>query len=226
MIFGCSHLHIRAGDDSDIAQGVKQNGDFFSALLAPLPSWLRVALGIAIFVINIFCAGGTDFDVAHDVCVRTRRWAAWLELASPHQPAHQHARPRYLGDGVLAIAATLYGDAFVVLSTGCAVLLYLYIMPTAAGVLAEGRHWSRKGPFDLKSLSRPVGALAVVGGAILVFTGVRPPNEKVLYLVIGMSVILLLLWWGAGLRNRFRGPPLNDSIANENPERAVNAVGR
>ncbi|CAE6824568.1 hypothetical protein R75465_05988 [Paraburkholderia aspalathi] len=212
----------------DIAQGVKQNGDFFSTLLAPLPSWLRIALGIAIFVINYLCALAALTSTSRMMYAFARDGglpgSSWLRRINPRTST---PGPGIWVTAVLAIAATLYGDAFVVLSTGCAVLLYLsYIMPTAAGVLAEGRHWSRKGPFDLKSLSRPVGVLAVVGGAILVFTGVRPPNEKVLYLVIGMSVILLLLWWGAGLRNRFRGPPLNDSIANENPERAVNAVGR
>src|SRR4030095_1375144 len=35
----------------------------------------------------------------------------------------------------LSIVATLYGGAFVVLSTGCAVFLYLsYLLPIAAGV--------------------------------------------------------------------------------------------
>lgn len=212
----------------DVAQGVKQNGDFFSALLARLPVWLRVTLGLAIFVINYLCALAALTSTSRMMYAFARDGglpaSGWLRRINPRTST---PGPGIWMTAALAMAATLYGDAFVVLSTGCAVLLYLsYIMPTAAGVFAEGRHWSRKGPFDLKAFSRPVGVLAVVGGAVLVFTGVRPPNEKVLYLAIGMSTILLLLWWGAGVRNRFRGPPLSDSIANDDSERAINAPGR
>ena len=212
----------------DIAQGVKQNGDFFSAFLAPLPGSLRVALGLAIFVINYLCALAALTSTSRMMYAFARDGGLpasdWLRRINPRTST---PGPGIWVTAALAMAATLYGDAFVVLSTGCAVLLYLsYIMPTAAGVLAEGRHWSRKGPFDLKSFSRPVGVLAVIGGAILVFTGVRPPNEKVLYLVIGMAAILFGLWWGAGVRNRFRGPPLSESIANDAPDEAMKAVGR
>jgi amino acid transporter len=212
----------------NIAQGVKQGGNFFSALLAPLPGWLRIALGVSIFIINYLCALAALTSTSRMMYAFARDGGLpssnWLRSINPRTNT---PGPGIWVTAVLAIAATLYGDAFVVLSTGCAVLLYLsYIMPTAAGVLAEGRHWTRKGPFNLKSLSRPVGVLAVIGGAILVFTGVRPPNEKVLYLVIGMSAILILLWWGAGVRNRFRGPPVNEKISNDDPKSAVNAASR
>ena len=56
---------------------------------------------------------------------------------------------------VLAVAATLYAAAFSVLAVGCAVFLYIsYIMPTAAGILAEGKTWKHKGPFDLGGMSK------------------------------------------------------------------------
>ncbi|WP_321815170.1 MULTISPECIES: amino acid permease [unclassified Paraburkholderia] len=211
----------------NVAQGVKQGGDFFSALLAPLPAALRVALGVAIFIINYLCALAALTSTSRMMYAFARDGglpaSGWLRQINAKRAT---PGPGIWVTAALAMAATLYGDAFVVLSTGCAVLLYLsYIMPTAAGVLAEGRSWTRKGPFDLGSFSKPVGTLAVIGGAILVFTGVRPPNEKVLYLVIGMAAALLVLWWGAGVRNRFRGPPLNESISNDSPQHTINAVG-
>ncbi|MFM0741188.1 amino acid permease [Paraburkholderia xenovorans] len=204
----------------DVAQGVKQGSDFFSALLAPLPTWLKVMLGVAIFAINYLCGLAAMTSTSRMMYAFARDGgllgSKWLRRVNPRTST---PGPAIWVTTALAIAATLYGDAFVVLSTGCAVLLYLsYIMPTAAGVFAEGNRWTRKGPFDLKAFSRPVGVLAVVGGAVLVFTGVRPPNEKVLYLVIGLSVILLLLWWVAGLRRRFNGPPLSESVAKDVPE--------
>jgi amino acid transporter len=109
---------------------------------------------------------------------------------------------------VLAIVATLYGNAFVVLSTGCAVFLYLsYILPVAAGILAEGKTWTHKGPFDLGVWSKPVALAAVVGGGVLAVVGMLPPNDKVLYLTIGLLVGMALYWWVLGERNRFKGPP-------------------
>ena len=49
--------------------------------------------------------------------------------------------------GVLSIIATLYGGAFLVLSTGCAVFLYLsYLMPIAAAhEVGNGRGMEEQG---------------------------------------------------------------------------------
>jgi amino acid transporter len=111
---------------------------------------------------------------------------------------------------VLSIVATLYGDAFIVLSTGCAVFLYVsYAMPIGAGLLAEGKTWTKKGPFDLGGASKLVAALAVIGCVVLVVVGVQPPNEKVGYLLLG-GIIALIIIWHLVEKNRFAGPPLTD----------------
>ena len=109
---------------------------------------------------------------------------------------------------ILAIVATLYAAAFSVLAVGCAVFLYIsYIMPTAAGILAEGKTWTHKGPFNLGGLSKPVAVLAVLGGGFLVLVGIQPPNEKVLYVTIAMLVVMGLFWYVFGESKRFKGPP-------------------
>jgi amino acid transporter len=108
---------------------------------------------------------------------------------------------------LLAVLATLYSDGFQVLAAGSAVFLYVsYIMPVTAGIWAEGRTWTTKGPFDLGRLSKPLAVLATLGGAVLVFVGVQPPNEKVLYLTLSLGGLLSLSWFG-GVRRRFQGPP-------------------
>ena len=43
---------------------------------------------------------------------------------------------------------------------------------------------------------------------MLVFVGVQPPNQKVLYLALGLLAVLLVFWFGLGVRNRFTGPPM------------------
>ena len=97
---------------------------------------------------------------------------------------------------VFSVIATLYGDAFVVLSTGCAVFLYVsYAMPIAAGLVAEGKTWTKKGPFNLGGLSKLVALLAVIGCILLIVVGVQPPNEKVGYLLVVGVLVLLTIWF-------------------------------
>ncbi|UGA37259.1 LysE family transporter [Chromobacterium haemolyticum] len=134
----------------------------------------------------------------------------WLRQVHPQ---HRTPGPAIWVSAVLAIAVTLYGDAFLVLSTGAAVFLYIsYILPSAAGLFAEGRSWTHKGPFNLGRASKPIAALATLGGAVLVFVGMQPPNEKVLYLTIALLLMLALFWFALGVRKQFKGPPTGQRI--------------
>jgi hypothetical protein len=48
--------------------------------------------------------------------------------------------------------------------------------------------------------------------------GIQPPNEKVLYLCLALSALLLVFWWGLGVRHRFQGPPVaNRGAASRTP---------
>jgi amino acid transporter len=114
---------------------------------------------------------------------------------------------------VIAWLSTVYAGAFVVLATGCAVFLYLsYTMPVLAGLLAEGKTWKEKGPFNLGVWSRPVAMLAVLGAIVLAITGFFPPNEKVFYLTVGMVIVMFGAWHALESR-RFMGVPMGDQIA-------------
>ena len=193
----------------DLAAGVKQGLGFFDALLSSLPTGLKTILGIGIFSVNFLCGlacltscSRMMFAFARDGGLPASNFLRTISptLKTPIAAVWVSA--------ILAVAATLYGDAFVVLSTGCAVFLYIsYVMPVAAGLLAEGKTWTHKGPFNLGGMSKLIGSAAVIGGAFLVFVGIQPPNEKVLYLTIAMLVVMGIFWFVFGERNRFKGPP-------------------
>src|SRR6185295_13713185 len=105
------------------------------------------------------------------------------------------------------LIGTLYAPAFVVLASGCAVFLYLsYAMPIAAGLLAEGKSWAHKGPFNLGAFSKLVAVLAIIGAVVLAWVGMQPPNEKVFYVGVGLVVVMAVFWF-AFERRRFAGPP-------------------
>src|SRR4029077_6137669 len=83
---------------------------------------------------------------------------------------------------LLAFLSTLYSPAFATLASGCAIFLYLsYAMPVGAGILAEGKTWTKKGPFQLGGLSKIFAVIAVLGAIILYFIGIQPPNDKLFW---------------------------------------------
>jgi len=69
------------------------------------------------------------------------------------------------------------------------------VMPIAAGFVGEGKWWTKKGPFDLRGLSRLVALLAIIGCILLIVVGVQPPNEKVGYLLVLGVLVLLTIWY-------------------------------
>ena len=79
----------------------------------------------------------------------------------------------------------------------------------AAGILAEGKSWTKKGPFHLGAMSKPVAVLAVLGGGVLAFVGFQPPYQLVGKFLAGTVVALVLVWY-AFEKRRFPGPPLTE----------------
>lgn len=68
--------------------------------------------------------------------------------------------------------------------------------------------------------------LAIIGCALLIFVGVQPPNEKVGYLIVGLILGQLVVWFVPGRRG-FEGPPIGERIAARQAEIAAaeRAVG-
>ena len=193
----------------DVATGVKQGFGFFDALLGMLPVALKIILSVGIFLVNFLCGLACLTSTSRMMFAFARDGG--LPASSFLRKIHPKLKTPVASvwvSAALAFAATLYGAAYLVLSVGCAVFLYIsYIMPIAAGILAEGKTWTHKGPFNLGGISKLVAVLAVLGGAVLVFAGIQPPNEKVLYVTIAMLVVMALFWFVFGERNRFKGPP-------------------
>jgi amino acid transporter len=193
----------------DVATGVKQGFGFFDALLATLPPTLKAVLGLGIFLVNFLCglACLTSTSRMMFAFARDGGLPASDMLRKVHPTLKTPVAAIWVS-AILSVVATLYAAAFSVLAVGCAVFLYIsYIMPTAAGILAEGKTWKHKGPFNLGGLSKPIAVLAVLGGGFLVLVGIQPPNEKVLYVTIAMLAVMGLFWFVFGESKRFKGPP-------------------
>jgi protein-S-isoprenylcysteine O-methyltransferase Ste14 len=57
-----------------------------------------------------------------------------------------------------------------------------------------------------------VTVLAVIGMGVILYIAVEPPNERVLYVVVGFIALALILWVTVENR-RFEGPPTGERIA-------------
>jgi amino acid transporter len=214
-----------------VEEGAKQGWNAFPWLMqqSGMPKIFKDILIIGIVIANYICA------LAGLTSTSRMMYAFSRDGGLPFSRALKHVSPRYRTPAtaiwwgaVLSIVATLYGDAFVVLSTGCAVFLYIsYVMPIAAGLRAEiNGNWLKKGPFQLGAASKLVSFFAIIGCGLLIFVGVQPPNEKVGYLSVAMLVAMLVIWIAFESR-RFKGPPIGDMIARRQAEIAAaeKAVG-
>ena len=199
-----------------ITDGAANSGSLFLWIMngSAMPAILRSLLFIGIVISNYLCG------LACLTSTSRMMYAFARDDGLPFSKVLGHISPTYRTptyaiwvSSALALIATLYADAFFILAAGSAVLLYIsYVMPIAAGLLAEGKAWKEKGPFNLGALSKPLAVLAIIGGLILAWTGFKPPNDKVLYITVGLAAVLVVLWYGLE-RRRFAGPPTGDQIA-------------
>jgi amino acid transporter len=163
-----------------------------------MPVILKDILIVGIVLANFLCALAGLTSCSRMLFAFSRDGGVPWFSRSLRKVSKEHRTPANAiwASAVLSIIATLYGDAFIVLSTGCAVFLYVsYAMPIGAGILAEGDTWTKKGPFDLGGLSKPLAVLAVIGCIVLVIVGVQPPNEKVGYLLLLGILVLGTIWF-------------------------------
>jgi amino acid transporter len=191
-----------------VAEGAAQGWGVFGWLMANsrMPESLKDVLYIGIVIANYLCALAGLTSTSRMLYAFARDGGLPSALRRVH-PEHKTPVNAIWVGALFSFLATLYAPAFAVLSAGCAVFLYIsYIMPIIAGLFSEGRSWSHKGPFNLGAWSRPIAVLAIMGGAILVFVGTKPPFEKVGFLVIGLAVVLAAVWFAVEAR-RFQGPP-------------------
>lgn len=179
-----------------------------------MPQWLKIFLAVGLVVVNYICglAALTStsrmmFAFSRDGGLPGSKILAMINVT--------HRTPSYAiwTSAVLALLSTVYAPYYLVLAVACAVFLYLsMVMPMVAGLFAEGgSRWKEKGPFNLRSLSKPNAMIAVIGGIVLAITGFFPPNEKVFYLMIGVITVMVIFWF-VFERNRFQGIPEGDKI--------------
>jgi len=126
------------------------------------------------------------------------------------------------------------GEASIYVIVVNSTLIFLFLsftVPLVAGMFAYGTaKWPTPGPWAMSAgLYKLVTVLSVVGMGVILFIAVAPPNERVLYVVLGFIALALILWVAVENR-RFEGPPTGAKIAARKAaiaaaERAVGQKG-
>lgn len=106
-----------------------------------------------------------------------------------------------------SVLFTVYSPVYSTITAVCVILLYIsYVLPTVLGLVAYGRSWTEHGPWQLGKWYRPVAVVCVAACVGLIVIGMQPPNEKSVYVVAGITLLLLIVWL-ARARRTFPGPP-------------------
>jgi amino acid transporter len=122
-------------------------------------------------------------------------------------PRHQTPTAAIWAVALAAALATVYTPIYETMAAVAAILLYIsYVLPTALGLVAFRRRWTAMGPWNLGPWYRPLAGVSVAGCLALIVVGMQPPNEKSVWILGGVLLVLGVVWH-AGVKDRFQGPP-------------------
>ena len=208
--------------DAAAAQGW---GVFFGTMDAILPNGLKMVLYFFILITQLLCGLATVTSASRMLFAFSRDdgvpgFSKALATVSPKYRTPVNAIWTATALCILYVVLALsikVGETsiYVIVVNSTLVLLFLsFTIPLIAGMLAfGGPKWPQPGPWAMSAgLYKLVTVLSIVGMAIILFIAVAPPNERVLYVVLGFIAIALVVWVAVENR-RFEGPPTGDRIA-------------
>ncbi|HQU68375.1 MAG TPA: amino acid permease [Albidovulum sp.] len=200
-------------------------GMFFGTMDAIMPTGLKLALYFFILIAQFLCGLATVTSASRMLFAFSRDdgvpvFSKALAMVSPKYRTPVNAiwtaTVLCILYVVLALSIKVAGTSiYVIVVNSTLVFLFLsFTIPLVAAMLNYGGpKWPQPGPWAMSAgLYKLVTVLSVVGMGIILFIAVAPPNERVLYVVLGFIAIALVLWVLVENR-RFEGPPTGDRIA-------------
>lgn len=210
----------------DMDAAAKQGfGMFFGTMDAILPSGLKLALYVAILFAQLLCGLATVTSASRMLFAFSRDdgMPVGSKALASVSPKYRTPVNAIWTATVLCILYVLLAmsikvgetSIYVIVVNSTLVFLFLsFTIPLIAGLFAYGTSkWPSPGPWAMSAgIYKLVTVLAIIGMAVILFIAVAPPNERVLYVVLGFIALALVLWVLVENR-RFEGPPVGDRIA-------------
>ena len=227
----------------DMAAGAKQGwAVFFETMNAIMPASVKMILFVAIFLAQWLCGLATVTSASRMLFAFSRDGGMPVGSAALAKVSPQYRTPV---NAIWAVATLVILYVFlaqfvsiggtnlytIVVNSTLVFLFLSFIIPIVLGMMTYGTpKWPNPGPWAMGAgLFKLMCVLSVVGMAVIFFIAVQPPNDKVLWIVIGFVVLTAVLWF-AFENKRFAGPPIGEEIkkraaAIAAAERAVGETG-
>jgi amino acid transporter len=210
----------------DMATGASQGGlVFFKTMDAILPAGLKTLIYVGIFIAQLLCGLATVTSASRMLFAfaRDKGLPVGSKALATVSPSYRTPVNAIWTATILCILYVLMAMQikvagtsiyFIVVNSTLVFLFLSFTVPLVAGLFAYGTaKWPNPGPWAMSAgLYKLVTVLSVVGMGIILFIAVAPPNERVLYVVLGFLALAMVLWFASENR-RFQGPPVGDEIA-------------
>jgi amino acid transporter len=210
----------------DLAVAASQGwGMFFATMDAILPAGLKIVLYLGILIAQFLCGLATVTSASRMLFAFSRDdgmpiGSKALSTVSPKYRTPVNAiwtsTALCILYVVLAMSIKVAGTSiYVIVVNSTLVFLFLsFTIPLVAALFAYGGpKWPNPGPWAMSGgVYKLVTVLSVVGMGVILFIAVAPPNERVLWVVLGFIALALVLWVAVENR-RFEGPPTGERIA-------------
>jgi amino acid transporter len=200
---------------------------FFEVMNAITPGWLKTLIYLGILVTQLLCGLATVTSASRMLFAFSRDngmpvGSKTLAAVSPRFRTPVAAIWTASILEVLYVLAVSFipvaGGAdfslyFMVVNSTLIFLFLSFSIPLTLGMFAYGTaKWPTPGPWSMGAgLYRLVSFLSIIGMLVIFYIAIQPPNDKVLWIVLGAIVLMLAVWFGLENR-RFQGPPIGDAI--------------
>jgi amino acid transporter len=210
----------------DMTAGAAQGwGVFYATMDAILPPTLKSIIYVGILIAQLLCGLATVTSASRMLFAFARDDGMPIGSKALASVSPQFRTP-VMAIWTSSILCILYVFAAQFVSVGgtnlytivvnsTLVFLFLsFIIPIMAGMLAfGGPKWATPGPWAMSAgLFKLVCVLALIGKGIIFYIAVQPPNNTVLWIVLGLIALAIVLWVAVENR-RFEGPPTGERIA-------------
>ncbi|WP_165065433.1 amino acid permease [Paludisphaera rhizosphaerae] len=205
--------------------GAMGEGAFPWILHGVFPTWLASSFAAAIVAAQYLCGLATvtsasrmAFAFARDGGLPFSHSVRWV------CPKRRSPAVAIWVTSTAAVLFTLYTPVYSTITAVCTIFLYLsYVLPNILGARAYGKTWTTMGPWSLGRWYKPLAWLSVLGCIGLIGVGMQPPNDRSIWVVGAMALVLAMVWF-SGERHRFPGPPILRERTADVPEEPAAAV--
>ena len=197
---------------------------FFWAMDSQMPSGIKEALYVAIFISQFLCGLATVTSVSRMIFAFSRDGGLpGSSMLSKVSPAHRSPVAAIWTGSILSVLFVWFTSVITIAGTpaysivvSCTVIfLFLsFTLPIVLGLFTiGGPKWRTMGPWNMGvGMYKLVAVLSVIAMGLIFYAGIQPPNDWALEITIGFLVLTGIVWVAFENR-RFQGPPIGDEVA-------------